>query len=294
MLDARRRACLEAMGIELWRSRSRSESVTEPALVEPSQKSGGGDDPTMSTAASAEIGPSVSMTEPAPVPAQQGVESRPATEKAPGSLSSAESEEPLAPPLEAVASLDWAALHETVKQCTLCGLHEGRTQSVFGVGDPSARLLIVGEAPGVDEDRQGEPFVGRAGQLLNAMLAAIGLQREQVYIANIIKCRPPGNRDPHADEALTCQPFLHRQIALIAPELILSVGRISAHNLLGTEAAVGRLRGQMHRFEPGNIPLIVTYHPAYLLRRPTEKAKAWQDLQAVRRFLLTAQHELNS
>jgi DNA polymerase len=167
-------------------------------------------------------------------------------------------------------------------------LHQGRTQAVFGVGDTQARLMVIGEAPGADEDRQGEPFVGRAGQLLNAMLAAIGFARESVYIANIVKCRPPGNRDPHADEAAACQGYLHRQIELIGPSLILSVGRVSAHNLLQTDSPVGRLRGRTHRFQPGDIPLIVTYHPAYLLRRPEEKAKVWQDLQAAYRVLNAA------
>jgi DNA polymerase len=145
--------------------------------------------------------------------------------------------------------------------------------------------MIIGEAPGAEEDRRGEPFVGRAGQLLNAMLAAIGLARDAVYIANIVKCRPPGNRDPHVDEAAACQAYLARQIALVAPRVILSVGRVSAHNLLGTETPVGRLRGRTHRIDPGDVPLIVTYHPAYLLRRPEEKAKAWADLQAVARLL---------
>ena len=191
-----------------------------------------------------------------------------------------------APDAEApVASLSWVELRARVAACTRCTLHQTRTQTVFGVGDPNARLMVIGEAPGADEDRAGEPFVGRAGQLLNAMLEAIGLAREQVYIANIVKCRPPGNRDPHADEAAACQPYLQRQIALLAPEVILAVGRVSAHNLLGTEEAVGRLRGRTHRFDPGDIPLIVTYHPAYLLRRPQDKAKAWQDLQAVYRLL---------
>jgi DNA polymerase len=176
-------------------------------------------------------------------------------------------------------------LRTAVAGCKACDLHQTRTQTVFGVGDPNARLMIIGEAPGADEDRQGEPFVGRAGQLLTAMLEAIGLGREQVYIANVIKCRPPGNRDPHVEEAGACQPFLHRQIELLRPRLILSVGRVSAQNLLGTEESVGRLRGRTHRFEPGDIPLIVTYHPAYLLRRPQEKAKAWQDLQAAYHLL---------
>ena len=139
--------------------------------------------------------------------------------------------------------------------------------------------MIIGEAPGADEDRQGEPFVGRAGQLLTAMLFAIGLKREDVFIANILKCRPPGNRNPTREEADACRDFLQRQIDLVAPKLILSVGAVSAHNLLGTEDPVGRLRRRVHRYDPGDIPLLVTYHPAYLLRRPEEKAKAWDDLQ---------------
>jgi DNA polymerase len=156
---------------------------------------------------------------------------------------------------------------------------------VFGVGDRQARLMIIGEAPGADEDRLGEPFVGRAGQLLNAMLAAIGLAREQVYIANIVKCRPPGNRDPHADEAAACRGYLDRQIALVRPRLILAVGGVAAKNLLHTDTAVGRLRARLHRYGESDIPLRVTYHPSYLLRRPEEKAKAWVDLQQVWREL---------
>jgi DNA polymerase len=186
------------------------------------------------------------------------------------------------------SALSWDQLREAVKTCQACGLHHARTQTVFGVGNPEADLMIIGEAPGAEEDRQGEPFVGRAGRLLDAMLEAIGLDRQAVFIANIVKCRPPNNRDPHAEEAAACRPFLHRQIALIQPRLILSVGRVSAHNLLGSEEAVGRLRGRVHRFDPGDIPLIVTYHPAYLLRRPQEKAKAWQDLQAAYRLLNTS------
>lgn len=143
--------------------------------------------------------------------------------------------------------------------------------------------MVIGEAPGAEEDRQGEPFVGRAGQLLNAMLGAIGLRREQVYIANILKCRPPGNRDPRPEETLRCAPFLDRQIALVAPRVILTVGRIAAQNLLKSQEAVGRLRGKDAEFE--GIPVIVTYHPAYLLRTPAQKARAWQDLQRVRKLL---------
>ncbi|HVC38224.1 MAG TPA: uracil-DNA glycosylase, partial [Gammaproteobacteria bacterium] len=182
-----------------------------------------------------------------------------------------------------VAVMDWPALEQTVKACTACGLRAGCTQTVFGVGNRRAEWLVIGEAPGADEDKQGEPFVGRAGQLLNSMLAAIGLPRDQVYIANILKCRPPGNRDPKPEEAELCRPFLERQIALIQPKLILAVGRIAAQNLLATDTPIGRLRGQLHHLH--GIPVVVTYHPAYLLRSPSEKRKAWADLQFAVRTL---------
>jgi len=172
----------------------------------------------------------------------------------------------------------WRALEAAVRDCTRCPLHRGRTQTVFGVGRRDASLLVVGEAPGEEEDRQGEPFVGPAGRLLNAMLRAIGLSREQVYIANILKCRPPGNRDPRPEEADACSEFLDRQIAMIEPRAMLAVGRVSAQRLLKSEQPVGRLRGVVHRYGPDGIPLIVTYHPAYLLRTPIAKAKSWQDL----------------
>ncbi len=177
------------------------------------------------------------------------------------------------------ARLDWAGLERQVSRCTVCDLHRGRTQAVFGTGDRSARWMVIGEAPGAEEDRRGEPFVGRAGQLLNAMLLAAGFKREEVYIANVVKCRPPDNRDPRPGEAASCAPFLKRQIQLVEPELILAVGRVAAQRLLDTDTPVGRLRGRLHRFgaDPG-IPLVVTYHPAYLLRSPREKAKVWQDL----------------
>ena len=181
----------------------------------------------------------------------------------------------------AVAAMDWTALKEAVKACTACGLRAGCTQTVFGVGDEQAKWLIIGEAPGADEDKQGEPFVGRAGQLLNSMIAALGLKREQVYIANVLKCRPPGNRDPKPEEAELCRPFLERQIALIQPRIILAVGRIAAQNLLQTETPIGRLRGTVHRL--GSVPLVVTYHPAYLLRSPGEKRKAWVDMKLAMR-----------
>ena len=172
----------------------------------------------------------------------------------------------------------WRALEAEVRDCTRCPLHRGRTQTVFGVGSREASLLVVGEAPGEEEDRQGEPFVGPAGRLLNAMLKAIGLSREQVYIANILKCRPPGNRDPRPEEADACAAYLDRQIALIRPRAMLAVGRVPAQRLLGTDQPVGRLRGVVHRYGPAAIPLVVTYHPAYLLRTPIAKAKSWQDL----------------
>lgn len=183
--------------------------------------------------------------------------------------------------IQDVGRLDWSELQVRVAACRACELHRTRTQTVFGVGNPDADLLIIGEAPGADEDRQGEPFVGRAGQLLTAMLQAIGLKRQDVYIANILKCRPPGNRNPSIEEAAACQGFLHRQIALIKPKLILSVGAVSARNLLSTDEAVGRLRRRRHEYGDPCLPLLVTYHPAYLLRRPEEKAKAWEDLQRV-------------
>jgi len=175
---------------------------------------------------------------------------------------------------------DWESLESDVSGCTQCSLHRTRTQTVFGVGDRQAQWMIIGEAPGADEDRQGEPFVGRAGQLLNEMLRAVGLSREHVYIANILKCRPPNNRDPHTDEVASCLPFLRRQVALIQPRLILAVGRIAAQNLLDEDQPVGRLRGRAHSFgEPENsVPVVVTYHPAYLLRSPGQKRKAWEDL----------------
>ena len=172
----------------------------------------------------------------------------------------------------------WDTLEQEALACTKCVLHQTRTRVVFGVGDRRARWLVIGEAPGADEDRQGEPFVGRAGQLLNEMLRAAGLRREQVYIANILKCRPPDNRDPKPDESASCEGYLQRQIALVQPGLLLAVGRIAAQNLLREDTPIGRLRGRVHRYGPAGIPLVVTYHPAYLLRSPGQKRKAWEDL----------------
>ncbi|HXR19264.1 MAG TPA: uracil-DNA glycosylase [Steroidobacteraceae bacterium] len=179
----------------------------------------------------------------------------------------------------------WQRLQAQVRACSRCELAHGRTQTVFGVGDTKAELLVIGEAPGAEEDRQGEPFVGRAGQLLNSMLRAMGNPRESVYIANVLKCRPPGNRDPKPEEVANCRPYLQRQVELLRPRLMLAVGRIAAQNLLETDTPIGRLRGQVHRFGTEGTPLIVTYHPAYLLRSPGEKRKAWVDLKFARHEL---------
>jgi uracil-DNA glycosylase len=180
------------------------------------------------------------------------------------------------------ADADWPELRARVVACTRCALSGTRTQTVFGVGNLRAEWLIVGEAPGADEDRKGEPFVGRAGQLLNSMLRAVGLTREQVYIANVLKCRPPGNRDPNPNEAAECLPYLEQQIALLQPKIMLAVGRIAAQNLLRTDKTLGSLRQQVHRFGVFQVPLIVTYHPGYLLRTPMDKRKTWEDLKFAR------------
>jgi DNA polymerase len=176
-----------------------------------------------------------------------------------------------------VTDLDWEQLADAVRDCRLCGLCESRTQTVFGVGNRGARLMVIGEAPGADEDRQGEPFVGRAGILLNAMLRAAGFERGDVFIANVLKCRPPQNRDPTDEEAGRCLPYLRRQIELVAPEVILCVGRIAAQRLLDTDTPIGKLRGRVHELD--GRPVIATYHPAYLLRSPGEKRKSWDDLK---------------
>jgi uracil-DNA glycosylase family 4 len=178
---------------------------------------------------------------------------------------------------DAPAGLDWSALEDAVRACRKCGLCESRTQTVFGTGDRRARLMVIGEAPGAEEDRQGEPFVGRAGQLLNAMLAAAGFARGEVFIANVLKCRPPHNRDPSNEESAQCLPYLRRQIELVQPEVILCVGRIAAQRLLGRDEPLARMRGRVH--EAAGRPVVVTYHPAYLLRSPGEKRKAWIDLK---------------
>lgn len=180
---------------------------------------------------------------------------------------------------------DWDSLRQSVADCTRCTLHQTRTQTVFGVGNPAADWMIVGEAPGQEEDRRGEPFVGRAGKLLDEMLLALGLDRNSVFIANILKCRPPNNRDPAVEEAASCRNYLERQIDFVAPKIIIAVGKIAAQHLLNTDAPVGRMRGQRHVLEERNLPVVVTYHPAYLLRSPAQKRKVWQDLLMARNLM---------
>ena len=186
------------------------------------------------------------------------------------------------PRAQRIAAFDWAQLEDAVANCTSCKLCERRTNTVFGVGDRQAEWMLIGEAPGENEDKQGEPFVGQAGKLLDSMLRAVGLSREKgVFIANVLKCRPPGNRDPEPDEAAMCDPYLKRQIALVKPRIIVVLGRIAAQNLLQTQTPVSKLRGKVHEIE--GVPVVVTYHPAYLLRTLTDKARAWEDLCLARK-----------
>ncbi len=186
---------------------------------------------------------------------------------------------------------DWESLRPAVAGCTRCKLCKTRTNTVFGVGQQAAPLMVVGEGPGADEDAQGEPFVGRAGKLLDEMLKAIGRSRKDeaperaVFIANVVKCRPPGNRDPEADEVEACRPYLDQQIRLVKPKLIVALGRIAAQRLIDSDAPLSKLRGPLYEYGPDRTPLLITYHPAYLLRSPGEKAKSWADLKRVRQFL---------
>jgi DNA polymerase len=256
MVDARQAAYLQALGVEFYVPRG------TPALVEEPQP---------------EVAPQVA-TVPRPAPAMPA----PMPPPAPSSM-------PAAPPIP--DGLGWDELRATVAACTRCDLHATRTQTVFGVGNPQARWMFIGEAPGQEEDRRGEPFVGRAGQLLDAMLRSIGLDREQAFIANVLKCRPPGNRDPRPVEAAACRGFLERQVALVDPTLVVAVGRIAAQDLLATETPIAKLRGKVHSFGAKGWPLIVIYHPAYLLRSPSEKRKAWQDLLFARQVFARLEGE---
>ncbi len=190
------------------------------------------------------------------------------------------------PTPEKRAERQWIEIKQAVPACIACGLHKTRTQTVFGVGDENADWMLIGEAPGAEEDRLGEPFVGQAGKLLDNMLAAIGLERgDNVYIANVLKCRPPGNRNPGPEEVAKCTPFLKQQIALIRPKLIVAMGRFAAQTLLATDASISSLRGRVYKYE--GVPLIVTYHPAYLLRNLPDKSKAWADLVFAKKTMQT-------
>lgn len=267
MVDARQAAYLHALGVDVYVPRGAASSVVASARAD------------VPVAAPVDVIPEpptrirparpAPVAEPAPVAA-----AKPAVVEVPG-----------------VDGFGWEELRAAVAACERCELHSTRTQAVFGVGNPSARWMFIGEAPGQEEDRRGEPFVGRAGQLLNQMIRALGMRREDVFIANVIKCRPPGNRDPKPAEAASCRAFLERQIALVNPTLIVAVGRISAQNLLMTETPIAKLRGKVHSVGTKPWPLVVTYHPAYLLRSPGEKRKAWQDLLQARQLYARLERE---
>ena len=262
----RQQTLLQAMGLRLWTPPGEAPAVAADAL--PAQI-------VPPPASAPPAAPALAAPAVAPVAAPIAVAPRPAVPVA------------LAPPAATPAdALDWPALRAAVAGCRACGLCETRRQTVFGTGHPQAHCMVVGEAPGEQEDAQGEPFVGAAGQLLDRMLAALGLGRgdgtasgspaQQVFIANTLKCRPPRNRNPSPEELAACRPFLQRQVALVQPRVILAMGRFAVQSLLDSDAPIGRLRGTVHRWH--GVPLVVTYHPAYLLRQPADKAKAWDDL----------------
>ena len=269
----RQRAMLREMGLEVWAPPAAPAERPEPraATSDPSPRAV----PVPPSPLSVPARPSPT---PAPTAARPGVAT-----PAPAPASAPAAAEPAPrPDRDLIATLDWPALREAVANCRACALHASRRQTVFGVGHERAHWMIVGEAPGEQEDLKGEPFVGPAGRLLDAMLAALDLTREpdtperQVYIANTVKCRPPGNRNPQPEEMARCEPFLVRQIRLVQPRIIVAMGRFAVQALLRTGDAIGRLRRRVHEYE--GVPLVVTYHPAYLLRQPADKAKAWDDL----------------
>lgn len=250
--DQLRAQYLDAMGIERWLARAAG-APSEPGAAAPAGE-----------------------VEPLWRPAQRAAAGVAA---GPPELESAPQPAPVCRVADPVAVAGWDDLQRAVAACQACPLYRSRTQTVFGVGNPDADWMLIGEAPGEQEDLQGEPFVGPAGQLLDAMLLAVGVTRAEVYIANILKCRPPRNRDPDPAEARRCRPYLERQIALVRPRVLMAVGRVAAQNLLATTQSMRELRGRVHEYR--GIPLVVGYHPAYLLRSPSEKRKAWQDLQRV-------------
>jgi DNA polymerase len=266
-LDARQRAMLAEMGVRVW--------APKPAAPEPKL-------PEARPAAALLAAQAPAAPAPAPAPA------RPPVTASARSATPAQATAPTPVAPAALASLpagielmDWPALREAVASCQACGLCEGRKHTVFGTGSTQADWLIVGEAPGENEDLQGEPFVGAAGQLLDNMLRAVGLSRtgegaQGAYITNVLKCRPPANRNPRPAEVAQCAPYLARQVALVQPKVIIAMGRFAVQSLLQSNEPIGKLRGQVHRYQ--GVPVIVTYHPAYLLRTPSDKGKAWADL----------------
>jgi DNA polymerase len=264
MEPARRQRYLRALGIEVWTRRDGASADVEEVVE-------------------SVVAPPPAMRAP-PLVRTPGIVVVPTAP-----VSEVRVAEPPPPPF--VVPTDWDGLRAAVSGCRRCKLCATRTNTVFGVGHATAPLMIVGEGPGADEDLKGEPFVGRAGQLLDEMLAAIGRSRkaagaaDAVYIANVVKCRPPGNRDPENDEVEACRPYLEQQIRLIQPKLILGLGRIAAQRLLATDAPLSKLRGPLYHYGTDRTPLLITYHPAYLLRSPREKAKSWEDLKKVWRFL---------
>jgi len=284
-----RLAYLEAMGIQAWRLRvapplaaaaSLEHEDASPGSAGVSPASAAGETPALPAEAALAEPAGLSSAAPGvppPSPAADPHPSRNALPPVDRAFDPSEDTLFAEPPRKTAASCTWDELQARVKACTACPLHQTRTQTVFGVGDKSAGWMVIGEAPGEQEDLQGEPFVGRAGLLLNEMLRAIGLAREEVFIANILKCRPPKNRDPQPDEAAACEGHLRQQLALVKPKIILAVGRIAAQNLLKTTTPVGKLRGRVHDYQ--GVPLVVVYHPAYLLRSPLEKRAAFDDLR---------------
>ena len=266
-LDDRQRAMLAEMGVRVWwpQSPAQAEAVTVVASPAPEVKvQAAAVGPVTAPAAVARAAPPA-----APVPAVPAVVAKPVPAVA------------MKPLADGVERMDWTALQETAAACQACDLCAQRKKSVFGVGDFQANWMVIGEAPGEEEDAQGEPFVGQSGQLLDNMLKAVGLSRKAqgdagVYIANAIKCRPPGNHNPSAQELATCAPYLARQVALVQPKIILLMGRFAVQSVLQTTEPLGKLRGQVHTHQ--GVPVVVTYHPAYLLRNPADKAKAWADL----------------
>ena len=275
MHSPRRLQVLDALGIERWQLRGTGE--TAETLEAPVVAAAAPPPMPVARPAAPQQPQAPAAPRPAPPPAAPRAAPAPAQARA----------APAPAPLIEVPA-DWEGLRAVVKDCRQCKLCQTRTQTVFGVGIESAPLMVVGEGPGADEDAQGEPFVGRAGKLLDEMLKAIGhSRRENTYIANVVKCRPPGNRDPETDEVESCRPYLEQQIRLVKPKLIVGLGRIAAQRLLNTDAPLSRLRGPLYHYGPEKTPLLITYHPAYLLRSPREKAKSWEDLKKVHRFLRT-------